>query len=284
MVGYDEKASMRALGIVCLGFILALGGSSIAAPIVSYTVKCMDNVTGTTSVTDVNYNDLFRVYVYARDLRSAEANISFGGPFSAYCDLSFNDGTLGSWMAGAVVHNPAFNNAVNGTAGAGALIDDAGGMDGFTRTGSGIDHWLFYATFRAGTKLGTVVFSENANSVATGHETTLFDYYVNVSPSDMIYAGDFVNIVPGPVIGDANGDGVVDAADYIIVKKNFGQPVTPGDNGDFNNNGTVDYDDLQTLMGAFNSVSGVPATTPEPATLGLLALGGLALLRRKKVT
>ena len=49
----------------------------------------------------------------------------------------------------------------------------------------------------------------------------------------------------------------------------------------------MDYADLQTLIGAFGNTGGTvsaqtPANTPEPATLGLLALGGLAALTRGK--
>jgi len=57
--------------------------------------------------------------------------------------------------------------------------------------------------------------------------------------------------------------------------------------GDFTGDGKVDYSDLTMLMGAFGNTDGIvsaqtPADTPEPATLGLLALGGLAALTRGK--
>jgi autotransporter-associated beta strand protein len=85
------------------------------------------------------------------------------------------------------------------------------------------------------------------------------------------------------LMGDANGDLVVDAADYIIVKQNFGMPGAVWADGDFDMSGTVDWDDLQILMANFGAGSlSAPATnTPEPATLGLLAFGALALLRRR---
>jgi autotransporter-associated beta strand protein len=87
--------------------------------------------------------------------------------------------------------------------------------------------------------------------------------------------------------GDTNGDKVVDAADYVTLKKNFGAgPGAAGKEtiGDFNGDGNVNYADLQTLMGAMGTGSsgGAPATTPEPATLGLLAIGALAMLRRNR--
>jgi fibronectin-binding autotransporter adhesin len=84
--------------------------------------------------------------------------------------------------------------------------------------------------------------------------------------------------------GDTNEDGVVDAIDYIALKTHFG--MTEGATlaqGDLDENGTVDWADLQILMDNFGtrSIGGAPAI-PEPATLGLLAIGALAILRRRR--
>jgi hypothetical protein len=84
--------------------------------------------------------------------------------------------------------------------------------------------------------------------------------------------------------GDTNDDGVVDAADYITVKQNFGQSTTLDISaGDFDGDGKVEWDDLQTLMAHFGDtqLGTVPAPAPEPATLGLLAVGALAAFRRR---
>ncbi len=86
------------------------------------------------------------------------------------------------------------------------------------------------------------------------------------------------------VPGDTNGDRVVDAADYIALKMNFGMGTgATVANGDFNDDGAVGWDDLQILMDVLSpSVSDAPASnTPEPATLGLLTIGALALIRRR---
>jgi autotransporter-associated beta strand protein len=86
------------------------------------------------------------------------------------------------------------------------------------------------------------------------------------------------------VPGDTNGDKVVDTADYIAVKRNIGllSGATLAQ-GNVDGDGDVDWDDLQMVMTNFGAGSGTaPATTPEPATLGLLAFGAAALLRRRR--
>jgi autotransporter-associated beta strand protein len=103
-------------------------------------------------------------------------------------------------------------------------------------------------------------------------------------PNYFVGTGGWLEITLSTVPGDTNNDGVVDAADYITVKQNFGMTgATLGaKQGDFDKDGTVEWDDLQTLMDNFvtRSIGGAPAA-PEPATLGLLAIGALAVLRRR---
>jgi hypothetical protein len=84
------------------------------------------------------------------------------------------------------------------------------------------------------------------------------------------------------LLGDTNNDGVVDAFDYVTVKKNFGKSLAGESNGDFDSSGKVDWADLAILMKNFGAGAGAPGVTPEPATLGLLALGALAVIRRRR--
>jgi hypothetical protein len=83
--------------------------------------------------------------------------------------------------------------------------------------------------------------------------------------------------------GDADGNGVVDAADYIMIKTNFGGvPSGAGTGGDLSGNGVVDWADLNIFAGALPP-SGESPSIPEPATLALLAAGALGVLRRRRV-
>ena len=80
--------------------------------------------------------------------------------------------------------------------------------------------------------------------------------------------------------GDANRDGAVSADDYASVQSNFGDTGAPGLPGDANGDGSVSADDYASVQGNFGSTQGMPI--PEPATLSLLVLGGLAMLSRRK--
>jgi len=84
------------------------------------------------------------------------------------------------------------------------------------------------------------------------------------------------------LLGDANGDGVVDAADYITLKKNFGKTTGAGASaGDFNSSGKVNWADLNILTNNFGAGAPAPAVTPEPCSAMLLVLGAVALMRRR---
>jgi hypothetical protein len=80
------------------------------------------------------------------------------------------------------------------------------------------------------------------------------------------------------VPGDINGDGLVDVADYDVWAANVGATGATWSQGDLNGDGLVDVADYD----IWAADVGNTAAAPEPATLSLLALGGLAVLRRRK--
>jgi hypothetical protein len=87
-----------------------------------------------------------------------------------------------------------------------------------------------------------------------------------------------------PLLGDANGDKVVDAADFITLKKNFGRTdALDAQNGNFTTGDTnVNWADLSILMNNMGASGGAPTTAPEPCSAMLLVFGAAALLRRRR--
>jgi hypothetical protein len=86
----------------------------------------------------------------------------------------------------------------------------------------------------------------------------------------------------GPTLpGDYNGNGVVDAADYVMWRTMLGAHVPNYSGADGNGNGVVDQDDQaiwrsqfgQTLPAEAGSLVAAAPTTPEPATAVLFGAG-----------
>jgi autotransporter-associated beta strand protein len=124
--------------------------------------------------------------------------------------------------------------------------------------------------------------------------------------------GDVAGLTSGEIelkytlIGDANLDGSVNGSDFSILAANFGLGVTNWDQGNFLFGSSVNGSDFSALaanfgqgdsnnavtvadvaaLDAFAAANGLAipslSTVPEPASLGLLAIGTLALMNRRK--
>jgi hypothetical protein len=112
-----------------------------------------------------------------------------------------------------------------------------------------------------------------------------------VDPSETNFIIDRAAIVlpgPNPVLGDYNGNGTVDAADYAVWRDTFGQ-TGGGLVADGNGNNEIDAGDYDFWRANFGqpassgSIASANATVPEPATLAMLILAavGIRLLGRR---
>ncbi len=82
--------------------------------------------------------------------------------------------------------------------------------------------------------------------------------------------------------GDADLDGKVAREDFHALQVGFGSPEADWFGGDFNFDGRVDFLDYLTWKANVGDAVGGGEKIPEPATLSLLALGGLGVLKRKR--
>lgn len=93
---------------------------------------------------------------------------------------------------------------------------------------------------------------------------------------------------PGQVLieyalaGDANLDGTVNLTDLLSLLNNYGRSGADWSQGDFNYDGTVNLTDLLGLLNNYGQSLTDARAVPEPACLGILSVGSIASLARRR--
>ena len=134
---------------------------------------------------------------------------------------------------------------------------------------------------------GAVFYKTGGQWVLAGMMFAIDSEGANIGMADYTdgatYCADLSSYFPylKPIPGDANDDGLVDVADYDIWAANVGATNATWTMGDFNGDGLVDVADYDIWAANVGTTSGA-STTPEPATIALLAIGAASLLRRRK--
>ena len=134
--------------------------------------------------------------------------------------------------------------------------------------------------------------SDTSHLTAVGVATGLTSFEgMTVNTSDVL--------VKYTYYGDANLDGHVDGTDYSRIDNGYLMGLTGWYNGDFNYDGVIDGSDYTLIDNAYNTqgaqIAGEVASptaqivgaigssaVPEPATLGLLGIGAVGLLGRRR--
>lgn len=128
--------------------------------------------------------------------------------------------------------------------------------------------------------------------LAIGHAGRWFDgqiadvriYDEELSASDIREIMDSPSMLPPGDVGDFNGDGTVDNADFTVLASNFNSTFLLTESyskGDFDLNARVNMADFWAFRAVLNAPAGA-AAVPEPSTawLALLGLAAMSFLRR----
>jgi hypothetical protein len=108
---------------------------------------------------------------------------------------------------------------------------------------------------------------------------------------DQQHVDDTTVVIAYTLLGDSNMDGSVDSNDFALLAANYGKTGQQWLDGDYNYDGTVnalDFNALATnygaapINGAIADSAPLGAVVPEPATIGLLLVGGFMFAAQRR--
>ena len=76
-------------------------------------------------------------------------------------------------------------------------------------------------------------------------------------------------------LGDLDGNGMVEFADFLVLSANFGTAVNSHELGDIDCSGMVDFADFLALSANFGTSVGAAQSVPEPSAWALFGLASL---------
>jgi hypothetical protein len=184
------------------------------------------------------------------------------------------------------------NNALtvsNSSLGAINTLVATGYANGTWQASSGILSSTAAADTSHLTALGVI--SNNLSGAALYGSGAPLGLFENTSP------GLNAVLVKDTYYGDTNLDGRVDSTDYTRIDNGYLSHLTGWFNGDFNYDGVVNGSDYTLIDNAFNTqgaafaaevaqpsaqIAATASAVPEPASLSIFAIAGLALLGRRR--
>ncbi len=217
------------------------------------------------------------------------ANHGGGSTYVPVVSLLSNNGTIDLTNNALVIHNLHTSSGnVNGPAAAAVI---------FTQIQNAYNNGAWNGTnSSSGVITSTQAANDSTHLTAVGYVTGASGSFENVSGG--VTSSDV--LVKYTYYGDATLDGTVDGSDYSRIDNGYLAGASGWFNGDFNYDGQIDGSDYTLIDNAFNTqganiaseianpsavataqIAGTSAV-PEPTTLGVLGLGAIGLLGRRR--